>query len=104
MAASASEMSRYGEEITKRFGEGFSELVEIFEASLSDSPLAADRHERAQTLVAALIGSVAVARATVKGNPALSEQVLANARKVLGELSGEGRPISRDEAAAQLIV
>jgi TetR/AcrR family transcriptional regulator, transcriptional repressor for nem operon len=101
MAASASEMSRYGKEISKRFAEGFSELVDIFEAGMAASPLKADQHERAQTLVAALIGSVAVARATAKGNPKLSAQVLASARKVLGELSGEVRTFSGDGAAVR---
>lgn len=89
MAASASEIARQDEVISARFTEGFGQVVDALEATLGDSPIKADRHQRALTIVAAMIGGIAVSRATAKADPKLSDAILLAVRHVVGELGGE---------------
>jgi TetR/AcrR family transcriptional regulator, transcriptional repressor for nem operon len=88
MAASASEIGRQDEAVSASFSEGFNDMVELVEASLGDSAVQATAHERALAIVAAMIGGVAVARATAKSRPKLSEQVLRATRAILAEIGG----------------
>ena len=88
IAASASEIGRQDQAISARFAEGYMVLARAFERQIADNGPGpgADALARAMVAVAALIGSVAVARGAAKGNPALSEQVLKAARVMIDEL------------------
>ena len=86
----ASEVGRQNDDISARFSAGFEELVGIVESSLSDVAPTGRRHDRALAIVAAMIGGVAVARATAKSRPDLSAEILAVMRRTLGDLGGEG--------------
>ncbi|GLS20252.1 TetR family transcriptional regulator [Labrys miyagiensis] len=90
MAASASEIARQDEAVRARFVEGFEQMVGAVLPTLETTALRADDRARALTIVAAMIGGVAVARATAKSRPDLSDQIIAAVRRVLGEVSGEG--------------
>jgi TetR/AcrR family transcriptional repressor of nem operon len=91
MAASASEIGRQGEALSARFTDGFAQLVEVMERSLDDRLTGADRRQRALAVATAMIGGVALARATAKASPALSDEILVALRRVLGQLSGNSR-------------
>jgi len=90
MAASASEIARQNEAVSARFAEGFEQMVETVQGSLQATVLQAGARARALTIVAAMIGGVAMARATAKSRPDLSEEIMAAVRRVLGEVGGEG--------------
>jgi TetR/AcrR family transcriptional regulator, transcriptional repressor for nem operon len=85
IAASASEIGRQDQAISTRFSQGYLEMVSTFERELAAARPGEDARGRALTLVATLVGAQAVARGAAKGDPALSEQVLRAARKVIGE-------------------
>jgi TetR/AcrR family transcriptional repressor of nem operon len=91
MAASASEIARQDATVSARFTDGFLLAVDAVERTLGDSGAAADRRQRALAIVAAMIGGVAVARATAKSSPQLSDEILAAARRVLGEVGAPAR-------------
>lgn len=86
MAASASEIGRQDQAISARFAEGYMVLVRAFERQIAVNDPHADALARAMVAVSTLIGTLAVARGTAKGNPAVSEQVLAATRRVLDDL------------------
>ncbi|MDB4948504.1 MAG: bacterial regulatory s, tetR family protein [Gemmatimonadetes bacterium] len=88
MTASASEIARQDETVSARFVEGFERTVGTVEAALAGTP-ATERRARALTIVAAQIGAIAVARAAAKSHPELSDEIIAAARRVLGEVGGE---------------
>lgn len=90
LTASASEAGRQNEAVSERFAFGFERLVRTIEDSLVSLP-AAKRRERAITILSAQIGAIAVARATAKARPELSDEVITSARRVLGGLAGAGR-------------
>lgn len=90
LTASASEAGRQDKTVSDRFALGFERLVRTVEGSLLNIP-AAERRARALTIVSAQIGAIAVARATAKARPDLSDEVIASARHVLGGLDGGGR-------------
>jgi TetR/AcrR family transcriptional regulator, transcriptional repressor for nem operon len=107
LTASASEIARQHEAVSARFAEGFERMVDAIEAVLDRIPSDADRRQRALAIIAAEIGAIAVARATVKSFPHLSTEVLIAVRRVLGEVGGEARrprtktPISRKARRAK---
>jgi TetR/AcrR family transcriptional regulator, transcriptional repressor for nem operon len=80
LAASASEIGRQDEAVSARFTEGYMVTVRAFEQQIAANNPDANALEEALTVVASLIGGLAVARATAKANPAISEQVLAGVR------------------------
>jgi TetR/AcrR family transcriptional repressor of nem operon len=88
MCASASEIARQDRAVSARFSDGFEETVEIFGAALDQQLSEAERRELALGLVASLVGCVAVARATAKSNPALSDEIIRAVRR-LAEKSAE---------------
>jgi TetR/AcrR family transcriptional repressor of nem operon len=90
MAASASDIARQDEAVSARFAEGFEQMVEAVQAVLKATTLRADDRARALTIVAAMIGGVAMARAAAKSRPDLSDEIMAAVRRVLGEVGGEG--------------
>jgi TetR/AcrR family transcriptional repressor of nem operon len=91
MAASASENARQDEAVSTRFAEGFEQMVGAVQATLEATVLRADDRARALAIGAAMIGGVAMARATAKSRPDLSDEIIAAVRRVLGEVGGEGR-------------
>lgn len=88
MAASASEIARQDETTSARFAEGFEQLAGAIEAGLGETGSQADRRQRALAIVAAMVGGVAVARATAKSRPDLSDDILVAVRQILGEVGG----------------
>ena len=90
MAASASEIARQDEAVSARFAEGFEQMVGAVQAALGATMLRADDRARALTIVAAMMGGIAIARATAKSRSDLSDEIMAAVRRVLGEVGGEG--------------
>jgi TetR/AcrR family transcriptional repressor of nem operon len=86
MAASASEIGRQDKAISARFAEGYMVMVRAFERQIAANDPDSDALARAMVVVAAMIGSLAVARGAAKGNPAVSEQVLRASRDMLDDL------------------
>jgi TetR/AcrR family transcriptional repressor of nem operon len=98
MTASASEIARQDETVSACFAGGFAEMVDAIEAVLGETKSGADRRQRALAIIAAEIGTIAVARATAKSQPDLSNEILIAVRRVLGEIGGEGRTSKRKAA------
>jgi TetR/AcrR family transcriptional repressor of nem operon len=86
MAASASEIGRQDQATSARFAEGYMVMARAFERQIAANHPGSDALPRAMVAVAALIGSMAVARGAAKGNPAVSEQLLKATRRLLDEL------------------
>lgn len=86
IAASASEIGRQDKALSARFAEGYLVMARAFERQIAENSPGSDALARAMLAVAAMIGSVTVARGVAKANPALSEQVLKAARQLLDEL------------------
>jgi TetR/AcrR family transcriptional repressor of nem operon len=86
IAASCSEIGRQDEAISARFAEGYMAMARAFERQIAANRPGSDAPARAMVVVAALVGSLAVARGAAKGNPALSQQLLAATRRLVGEL------------------
>jgi TetR/AcrR family transcriptional repressor of nem operon len=80
VAASASEIGRQDRAISARFAEGIQTMAGAFERGMAPDE---DARARALTLVAAMVGAQALARGAVKGDPALSDEVLRATRKVI---------------------
>jgi TetR/AcrR family transcriptional repressor of nem operon len=87
MAASTCEIGRQDAALSARFTESFERMTRAFERQIAAQRPEADARAEALTIASGLIGSVAAARATAKANPALSDQILQSARRVLGQLS-----------------
>lgn len=89
MAAAASEIARQAEDISARFSDGFEQMVGVIESSLGAGSTKAARHQRALAIAASMVGGVAVARATAKSSPDLSDEILKAVRRVLSEVGGK---------------
>jgi TetR/AcrR family transcriptional regulator, transcriptional repressor for nem operon len=89
MAASASEIARQDVGVSACFVKGFEQEAAIIEAVVQPTATKSTNRQRALTLLAAIIGGVAVARATAKADLALSDEILEAVRAVLGEIGGE---------------
>lgn len=89
MAASTSEIGRQGQQMSEVFSAALEQLVGGVNPTLGPTSLNLSDRERTLTVVAALMGGVALARGTAKGDPALSDEILSALRKVLGQLAGE---------------
>jgi len=63
----------------------------VVESAMDHIVPAAERRDRALTMIAAEIGVIAVARAAAKSRPDLSNRVLAAARRVLTKLGDAPR-------------
>ncbi len=87
MAACVSDVSRQDESIGKAFAEGFRDLVALIEDALPENTCEKAAHRRALTLVSAMVGSVAMARAVSKLDPDLSREIIAAARQELEHLA-----------------
>ena len=89
MTASGSEIARQGRSLSRAFTNGFDRFAKTLEADMGDARLSATARQRALTMAAGAIGAVVAARAVAKADPALSEDILEAARRVLGEIGGE---------------
>jgi TetR/AcrR family transcriptional repressor of nem operon len=87
MAACVSDVSRQDESIGKAYAEGFRDVVALIEEALPEGTSKDAAHRRALTLVSAMIGSVAMARAVSKIDPDLSREIIAAAREELKQLA-----------------
>jgi TetR/AcrR family transcriptional repressor of nem operon len=87
MAACVSDVSRQDEAIGRAFAEGFRDVVALIEDALPESTSKEVAHRRALTLVSAMVGSVAMARAVRKIDPDLSREIIAAAREELEHLA-----------------
>jgi TetR/AcrR family transcriptional repressor of nem operon len=97
MSASASEIARQVKIVGERFSEGFEQAVALIERGLGASPFEADKRQRAQAMMAAMIGGVAASRAVAKANPKLSNQILRAVQQIVGEVGGEGARVDGAE-------
>ena len=90
MAASGSEVARQGKSISRAFTDGFDRFAKTLEEALGDAePLRSTPRQRALTIAAGCIGAIVAARAAAKADPALSDDIIDAARRVLGEVGGE---------------
>ena len=90
MAASASEIGRQDEAVSARLAVGFEQMAGLVQAALEATTSTADARARALTIAAAMIGGLAMARATAKSRPDLSDEIMTAVRRVLGEVGGQG--------------
>jgi TetR/AcrR family transcriptional repressor of nem operon len=88
MAASASEIGRQDAATSASFTEGYMVLVRAFERKVAANNPGADALQIAMGIVAAMIGAVAVSRATAKARPEVSAQVLEGARQLIDSALG----------------
>ncbi len=88
LAACSSEVGRQGEAVGAVFADGFRAMVEMVELALPKGTPAKTARRRALTMVSAMVGTVAMARAIEKTDPALSKEVIEAARKELEHLAG----------------
>ena len=79
MAAFVGEMSRQGCEMQRAFAEGIKAVLEIYQ-SRARGKSRPSRREQAIELLSNLIGSLVLARAVAKVDPALSDEFLAAGR------------------------
>ncbi|KAA0677139.1 TetR/AcrR family transcriptional regulator [Roseomonas genomospecies 6] len=93
MAAFAGDVARQDPAVRERFGAGVVRFFDVIEARLPDreGEGAADRRARAVAIVSALIGGMALARATAQANPELSAEILESLRRQLGASGGTSR-------------
>jgi TetR/AcrR family transcriptional repressor of nem operon len=83
MTASASEIARQGTAVAASFTRAFNEAVTTLELSIKGKMSASRRRKLAVSALAAQIGAIAVARAVVKIEPSLSEEVLRSVRQTV---------------------
>jgi TetR/AcrR family transcriptional repressor of nem operon len=92
MAASASEIGRQDAAASASFNEGYMVFVRAFERKLAAANPGGDALPVAMGIVAAMIGAVAVSRATAKARPEVSAQVLKGARQLIDNALAGGVP------------
>jgi TetR/AcrR family transcriptional repressor of nem operon len=83
MAASASEIGRQDAAISAKYTEGYMVLVRAFERRVAANNPEVDALATAMGIVAAMVGSLSVARATAKARPDVSAQVLRGVRLMI---------------------
>jgi len=87
MAACVSDVPRQDAAIGAAFAEGFRDLVALIEDAFPEGTAEPVARRRALTLVSAMVGSLAMARALEKTAPELSREIIAAAREELGHLA-----------------
>jgi len=93
MAALASEIPRREDALQGRFGAGVAAYVDALADALHAQGIAApEARGRAILLLAALVGGLALARATARAEPELSDELLATLRRELAATAPPGRP------------
>lgn len=89
MAAAASEIGRQDTAASAAFSEGYMVLVRAFERRIAAANPGVDALGTAMGVVAAMVGALSIARATVKARPELSAQVLQGARGMIDTALGK---------------
>lgn len=93
LAASASEIGRQDSALSAVATASFLNTVKAFQRRLAANAPGrpdSDTAPQAMALMAAMVGAVAMARATVKSNPDVSAQILQGAQRMIGDaLSGK---------------
>ncbi len=87
MAACVSDVPRQDEAIGAAFSEGFKNFVAFVAEALPEGTTQEAARRRALTLVSAMVGSVAMARAVRGTDPDLASEILAAARAELEQLA-----------------
>ena len=87
VAACLSEVRRQDSAIGAAFTEGFSKMVELMQHALAGAMPPDEARRRALTLIAALVGSIAVARAVEATDPGLARDIISAARDELEQLA-----------------
>jgi len=87
MAACVSDVPRQDPAIGAVFTEGFRDLAALIEDAFPEGTPKAVARRRALTLVSAMVGSIAMARALEKTDPELSREIISAAREELGRLA-----------------
>ncbi|MFA9285136.1 TetR/AcrR family transcriptional regulator [Comamonas sp. SY3] len=89
LVSTACDAGRQSEAVSRSFSDGFAELRAGIEAALPPSADPQQRQALASTLVAALVGAMAISRGVVKADPALADEVLQQVRAVVEGLSAK---------------
>jgi TetR/AcrR family transcriptional repressor of nem operon len=87
VAACLSEVRRQDTAIGAAFTEGFSNMVALIQQALPSAAPPEEARRRALTVVSALVGSVALARAVAATDPGLAREIVAAARGELKQLA-----------------
>ncbi len=87
MTASGSEIARQGKSVSRAFTIGFARFVQALEDAMPGATSQSSRRARALTIAAGCIGSIVAARAVAKFDPALSDEIVRAARRVLGDVA-----------------
>jgi TetR/AcrR family transcriptional regulator, transcriptional repressor for nem operon len=102
LAACVSEITRQDPAIGTAFAEGFQTLVCFMQNALPDGMPTEAARRRALTLVAAIVGSIAIARAVRVTDPAVAKEVIAAARHELETFALSSCPRGSRGAEAEL--
>ena len=90
MTASGSEIARQGKGVSRAFTDGFARFARALEGAMdNDTPRRSTPRQRALTIAVGCIGAIVAARAVAKADPTLSDDIIAAARRVLGELGDD---------------
>ncbi len=84
LAAAASEVARQDAGVSANYTSGFRQMVDYIGSQL---PAGEGRRQRAQAVMAALVGAVSVSRNVYKTDPELADEVLESVRSMLLKLS-----------------
>jgi TetR/AcrR family transcriptional repressor of nem operon len=87
LAACVSEIGRQDPAIGQAYAEGFRQITDTVQEVLPADAPPDEARRRAIALLAGMVGSVAIARALEKADPALSSEVLAAARDQFARLA-----------------
>jgi TetR/AcrR family transcriptional regulator, transcriptional repressor for nem operon len=87
-AACLSEVRRQDSAIGAAFTEGFSTMVELMRRALPAARSPEKARRLALTLISALVGSIALARAVEATDPGLAREIISAARDELKQLAG----------------
>jgi TetR/AcrR family transcriptional repressor of nem operon len=100
LVSTACETARQGEAVSRSYADAFAELRAGVEATLPDDTAPAERQALASTVVAALVGAMAISRGVAKADRAEADAVLAQVRGVLETLT-KGRSTQGDALHSQ---
>ena len=92
LISTACDTGRQGEPVSRSFTDAFTELRSGIESVLPSDGPAGDKAALASTLVAALMGAMALSRGVVKADRELANEVLAHVRSVLEAVSAPSEP------------
>ncbi|WP_326543735.1 TetR/AcrR family transcriptional regulator [Pseudorhodoferax sp.] len=88
LVSTACETARQGEAVSRSYADAFAELRAGVEATLPAEGSPAERQALASTMVAALVGAMAISRGMAKADREEADAVLAQVRGVLEGLGG----------------